>query len=154
MSTVNAVKPHPRRPSPRAPVAALGVGLLLTVITLIVSVVDQTSVHGLADHVHALYAPFNQHPDPNVLFTILYSTGTLGVLAWLATIWGALRHKRGVRVGASLIFVVATGIALLDLFASEHGTQVLPTTWGILGLSPVPRRARRCHLVVEAHGSS
>lgn len=85
---------------------------------------------------HGLYAPHHLNPDPNALFNILYVTGMIGIVLWLATIWGALRQKRGLSVLASLVFVVATGIALLGLLASEYGTRVLPTGWGILGFLP------------------
>jgi peptidoglycan/LPS O-acetylase OafA/YrhL len=59
-----------------------------------------------------------------------------GILLWLTIIWGVRRHKRWARTVASLVFVVATSIALLDLSVSEHGTQIFPTLWGILGILP------------------
>jgi hypothetical protein len=129
----------PEQPKPTfrgAPVTALGIGLLLTVITLIALVIDQASVHSIADHVDTLYAPLGLHPDPNVLFGILYVTGLIGIVLWLSTIWGARRQKRGARVVASMVFVVATSFALLVLFVSEHGTQIFPTVWGVVGLLP------------------
>jgi hypothetical protein len=129
----------PEQPKPTirsAPVTAMGIGLLLTVITLIALVIDQASVHSIADHVDALYAPLGLHPDPNVLFGILYVTGLIGIVLWLATIWGARKQKRGARVVASIVFVVATSFALLVLFVSEHGTQIFPTVWGVVGLLP------------------
>ena len=119
-----------------APVTVMGVGLLFTVITLIALIIDQASIQSIADHVDALYAPLALHPDPNVLLGILYVTGLIGIVLWLATIWGARRQKRSARVAASFVFVVATSLALLVLFVSEHGTQIFPTVWGIVGLLP------------------
>ena len=120
----------------RAAVAAMGIGLLLTVITLIALIIDQASLYSIADHVDALYSPFDLHPDPNVLFGYLYVTGAIGIVAWLLTIRGVRQRRRGVRVIASIVFMLATGIALLGLFASEYGTPIFPTVWGILGLLP------------------
>lgn len=121
---------------PRPAVTAMGIGLLLTVITLTALTIDRVSVHSIADHVDALYAPLDLHPDPNVLFGILYVIGVTGVLLWLTMIWGVRRHRRWARVVASIVFMVSTSIALLVLFVSEYGTQIFPTAWGILGLLP------------------
>lgn len=120
----------------RRPVAALGVGLLLTVVALVALVIDQWSAHSIADHVAALYSPLGLHPDPNVLFGILYVTGLIGVLLWLTTIRAVSRHHRWARVVASVVLVVATSGALLVLVVSEHGMQIFPTAWGVLGLAP------------------
>ena len=114
----------------------MGFGLVLTVITIIALVIDQTSVHSIADHVNALYSPFDLHPDPNVLFGYLYVTGGIGILSWLTMIWGVQRHKRWARVVASMVFLVAVSFALLVLFVTEYGGQIFPTLWGLLGLLP------------------
>jgi hypothetical protein len=132
MNNFTPAKPHLLRPA----VTAMGVGLLLTVITMIALIIDQTNGYSIADHVDALYAPLRLHPDPNVLFGILYVTGVFGVLLWLTMIWAVRRHKRWARVIASIIFVVAASIALLALFVSEYGTPIFPTSWGLFGLLP------------------
>jgi hypothetical protein len=132
MNTFTPAKPHLRR----AAVTAMGIGLLLTVTTLIALIIDQTSIYSIADHVEALYAPLDLHPDPNVLFGILYVTGLIGALLWLTMIWGVRGHKRWARVMASTVFVVAASIALLVLFVSEYGTRILPAPWGLIGLLP------------------
>lgn len=136
MSTLTQVKPEAKPRVRRGAVVALGVGLLLTVIWSIALVIDQVSLHRIADHVHSLYAPRHLNPDPNALFNILYVTGTIGIVLWLRTIWGASRQERLTRYVASIVFVLATGIALLGLLASEYGTRILPTVWGVLGLLP------------------
>ena len=136
MSTLTEARPEGASRVRRRAVAALGVGLLLTVATLVALVVDQVSAHGIADHVQALYGPFNLSPDPNVLFTILYVTGVCGVALWLATIWGAVRQKRGLAILATVVFLAATSIGFLGLVVAEHGTRILPTLWGVLGLLP------------------
>jgi hypothetical protein len=103
---------------------------------LISLVIDQAIIFSISDHVDALYAPFGLHPDPNVLFGILYVTGVIGILLWLATIWGVRRQNRGARVIAGIVFVLATSFAVFVLLVSEHGTRIFPTLWGLAGLLP------------------
>ena len=124
------------RPDRPEAVVALGLGLLLTVTALIAAVVDQRSAHTIADHVYALYAPFGPQPDPNTLFTFLYTIGGAGVLMWLATIWGAKRRQRWVAAVATMIFLVGTGPSVLVLVVHEHGTRIFPVGWGVLSLLP------------------
>lgn len=132
MSTLELAKVR----GPHTAATAMGLGLLLTVTTLIALVIDQARVHSIADHVAALYAPLGLHPDPNVLYGYLYVTGAAGVLLWLTMIWAVSRRKPWARVVSVLIFVVATGMGLLVLTASEYGTPIFPTAWGVLALLP------------------
>jgi len=115
---------------------ALGVGLLLTSVLLIALVIDQRSIFSISDHVDALYAPFGLHPDPNVLFGILYVTGVTGILLWLVTIWGVRTQKPGACVLSGIILIVATSLAVFVLLVSEHGARIFPTVWGLAGLLP------------------
>lgn len=132
MSTIGKARLRNRREA----IVAMGLGLLLTVVYLIALVIDQASVHSIAEHVRALYAPYGLHPDPNWLYYYLYATAAIGILLWLTTSWAVGRQKRWARVFATTVFVVATGTALLNLFVSEYGTPIFPRVWGILGLLP------------------
>lgn len=132
---MNAHKPAQLR-VPRAAPTAMGIGLLLTAGMLIALIVDQATVHSIANHVDALYAPFDLHPDPNVLFGIQYVIGAIGILLWLTTMRAVLRNKRGSRVVSSIVFLAAASLALLVLVVSEYGTQIFPPQWGVLGLLP------------------
>ena len=132
MSTINKAKLR----NLRRAIVAMGLGLLLTVVELIASVIDQTTVHSIAHHLSALYAPYGLHPDPNGFIYYLYATAAIGILLWLAAIWLVSRRKRGARVVATTVFVLATGLALLNLSVSEYGTRIFPTFWGVLGLLP------------------
>jgi hypothetical protein len=125
-----------KQPYRRGAVMAMSLGLLLTVVTLVASIIDQASLHSIADHVQALYAPYNLHPDPSLLFTIVYMTGSFGIIMWLATIRGVVRQKRWPRYVAVFLCLAATSAALLNLLAAEYGTRIFPTVWGVLGLLP------------------
>lgn len=120
----------------RAALPALGVGLLLTSVMLVALVIDQASIFSIAGHVEALYAPFGLHPDPNVLFGILYVSGAIGILLWLVTIWGVRTRKPGARVLPGIVLFIATSFAVFVLLVSEHGTRIYPTAWGLAGLLP------------------
>jgi len=122
--------------TPRSEVTAMGIGLLLTLVMLVALIIDQTSVNTIADHVAALYGPLNLHPDPNVLFNILYVTSVIGILLWVTMIWGVRRQKAWARVVVSIIFLAATSLALMVLFVSEFGFRIFPAPVGILGLLP------------------
>ena len=122
--------------APRSEVTAMGIGLLLTLVTLTALVVDQTSINSIADHVAGLYGPLKLHPDPNVLFDILYVTSAIGILLWVTMIWGVSRQKAWARILVSIAFLTATSFALLVLFVSEFGTRIFPAPVGILGLLP------------------
>jgi len=132
MSTINEAKFRTRHGA----IVAMGSGLLLTAVALIALAIDQTTVHSIAHHVRALYAPYGLHPAPTGLYDYLYATQAIGILLWLTTIWVVGRQKRWARVVATTVFVLATGIVLLNLSVSEYGTRIFPTVWGILGLLP------------------
>lgn len=132
MTTLGNVKRRDRRGA----VTTMGIGLLLTVIALIALIIDQVNGDTLARHVEALYAPHDLDPDPNVLFGYLYVVGVIGILLWLATIWGIIQRKRGARVVATIVFVLGTSVALFNVFVSEYGMQIFPTLWGVVGLLP------------------
>jgi hypothetical protein len=122
--------------APRSEVTAMGIGLLLTLVMLTALVVDQMGVNSIAAHVAALYGPLNLHPDPSVLFDVLYVTSVVGILLWVTMIWGVSRQKSWARIVVSIVFLTATSFALLVLFVSEFGKRIFPAPVGILGLLP------------------
>ena len=132
MTTLSIVKQRDRRGA----VTAMGIGLLITVIVSIALIIDQLNGQTLVRHVQVLYAPHDLNPDPNILFGYLYVVGVIGILLWLATIWGIIQRKRGARVVATIVFVLGSSVALFNVFVSEYGMQIFPTLWGVLGLLP------------------
>ena len=54
----------------------------------------------------------------------------------MTAIWGFRRHKQWMPVVATIIFLVGASLALFNLVVSEYGTQIFPTSWGVLGLVP------------------
>ena len=115
---------------------ALSIGLALSLASIAGLLVDQMSVHSLSDHVRAQYSPYGEVPDPNVLFVYLYMTAGLGVVAWLIALRGARRRKPWVPWLAGMTFVVGATLAVFNLVITEHGTQIFPVLWSLLGLLP------------------
>lgn len=107
-----------------------------SVVLLIGVIIDQTSIHSLAQHVEALYAPHGLHPDPNVLAGYLYLTGAVGIVLWPIAIRGASGRKRWVPVVATIVFLVGAILAVFTLVVSEYETPLFPTLRGVLGLLP------------------
>lgn len=120
----------------RGATLALSIGLALSLASIAGLLVDQMSVHSLADHVSAQYSPFGKVPDPDVLFAYLYITAGLGVVVWMIALRGARRRKRWVPWLAGMTFVVGAALAVFNLVITEHGTQVFPVLWSVLGLLP------------------
>jgi len=108
----------------RGATLALSTGLAFSLASIAGLLMDQLSLHGLADHVSAQYSPYGQDPDPNILFAYLYMTAGLGVVGWLIALRGARSQKPWAPVLAGMTFVVGALLAAFNLVITEHGTQV------------------------------
>jgi hypothetical protein len=75
-------------------------------------------------------------PATSAVVAYLVTIGGLGVVAWLWTVRAVSRHKRWARPAATALFVLASGLALLDLTVQEYGRRILPTQVGLIGLLP------------------
>jgi hypothetical protein len=123
--------------SARRAVAAMYVGLALTVIAMIVPIVEQTSTDTLSRHLHDVYAGYDvDAPAASAVVAYLVTIGGLGIVAWLWTLWAIRRRKRWVRPAATALFLLAGAIALADLTVQEYGRTILPTQLGLVGLLP------------------
>lgn len=70
------------------------------------------------------------------IVTYLVTVGALGTASWLWTIWAVKRQKSWALTTATIIFVLASGDALVNLLAREYGNTILPTPLGILVVLP------------------
>jgi hypothetical protein len=141
-ATVPPKRPYvvtePLSRSARQAIAAMEVGLALTALALAVPIVDQLTVRGLAAHLHAVYAGYGvSEPPASVIVTYLVVVGAIGTVSWLVTIWAIRHYRRWARPVATGLFLLATGLAVVNLTASEYGNQpVLPRWLGLVGLLP------------------
>ena len=120
----------------RGATLAISIGLVLSVASIVGLLVDQMSVGNLADHVTAQYSPYGEVPDSIVLFAYLYTTAGPGVVTWLIALRGARRRKPWVPLLAGMTFVVGAVLVVFNLVITEHGTQIFPVLWSVLGLLP------------------
>lgn len=130
----NASGAQPTHTSPVVP--TMWGGSLLTLAVLVFVALDQTTLHGMADHVREHYAPHGTVPDPGLLHTYLYVTGAVGLLTWLLLMPSARARQGWVPGVATLVLLVATCGGVFNLLISEYGGPVLPPMWGVLTLLP------------------
>lgn len=120
------------------------------VVGLVMALVDQTVLHGLERHLHAVYDPVGRYGEPTPLYIYLYSVGALAVLTGLFCLWllrrgSAWSRKVGITVLVLAVMVVA------PLFLREYGQGVFPVQlsvfptaaclFGLIGLVAHPRRS-------------
>lgn len=122
--------------SARRAVAAMYTGLGLTIVAMLVPIIDQVS-GDLSRHLHEVYAGYNVDvPAASAVLAYLVTIGALGILAWLWAVWAVTKQKRWARAAATALFVLASGLAVVNLTAQEYGQVVLPPQVGLAGLLP------------------
>lgn len=144
----------------RSAILTMYAGVALTVIALIVPYVDHLTANKLADHIGAGYPTYSQgRIDTAVTTYLVYLSvlGLLGTISWLWTIRALKNRKRGARATATALFILGTGIALLDLLIKDTSgatglppllrwTGMLPCVAGLLAVTLLwrePRPSRR-----------
>ncbi|HEY6738483.1 MAG TPA: hypothetical protein VI076_06500 [Actinopolymorphaceae bacterium] len=123
-------------PHPRTALAAMYVGLGLTVVALIVPFTGDV----LADHIRAGYPDYTQAQVDSAVTTglvVLSVVGVLGIVGWLWTIRAVETGKRWARLAASALFVLGTCTALATLFVEDtSGDTGFPLLVGGIGTLP------------------
>jgi hypothetical protein len=121
----------------RPVIAALLVGLALTIISVIVPYLDRA---GMANHIRAGYPNYAQAQIDTAVHAyliVLTGVGVLGLACWLTTIWAVCTGKRWARWAAAGIFTIATAVALtLLLIRDTSGDTGLPPALGWIGVLP------------------
>jgi hypothetical protein len=115
-------------------------GLGLTVVAMTVLYADHATANVLAAHIRAGYPAYTQpRIDSAVTVYLVYLSvvGALGVICWLAAIWAVKAGKRWARGAATAMFVLGTGIAVIDLLVKDtSGDTGLPPLLGWAGMLP------------------
>ncbi|WP_210189296.1 hypothetical protein [Saccharomonospora piscinae] len=121
-------------------VGAMYAGLCLTVVALIVLYVGHANADVLAEHVRAGYPAYPEaRIDAAVTTYLAYLSvlGALGIAGWLATIRAVKAGKRWSGGLATALFVVGTGLALMNLVIKDtSGDTGLPPLLGWTGMLP------------------
>lgn len=112
-------------------------GLALTIVAMIVPIADQASTDSLSRHLQEVYAGYDVDvPPASAVLAYLVTIGGLGVVAWLWVVSAVKRHKQWARPAATALFVLGSGLAVLDLTVQEYGRTILPAPVGLVGLLP------------------
>lgn len=108
----------------------------LSAVLAAAAVVDQTGGHSLTDHATAVYAPYGESPDGNLLYGLVYAVAAVGALLWLPVLRAVRSGRRSAPVLAAAVSTVTAALALLLLASTEYGERIFPSLWGILALLP------------------
>ena len=127
---------HPLPQSARRAVLAMYTGLALTVVAMLALVFDLASSGVLAEHLDEVYEGYASPPDKAAVAAYLFTLGALGVVGWLWTVWALRRRKRWARLVATVLFLIASIVAVADLTVTEYGQTILPIRVGLAGLLP------------------
>lgn len=113
----------------------LGLGLAATVVALIWMVVDQATGDSVASHVHELYTPYGDVPDPIVPWVFLYSVFGLAIVGWAVALIGTWRGAKWARWWSTACFVVGSALLIFGAVVSEHEVPILPLSWRIVSIA-------------------
>lgn len=127
---------HPLPQSARRAVVAMYTGLALTVLAMLALVFDLASTGVLAEHLREVYEGYATPPDEAAVAAYLFTLGALGVLGWLWTVRAVRRRKRWVRPVATVLFLLASVVALANLTVTEYDQTILPIQVRLAGLLP------------------
>jgi hypothetical protein len=137
---VNTAPPTPIPPTTTPPlqstVAAMAVGLVLTVVATIVPFVTGA----LHDHIRTGYPTYTDarvDSAVNSWLIILTVIGALGVAGWLGSIGIVAARKPWARWAATGMFALGTGVAVADLLIRDNSGDIgLAPLLGWIGMLP------------------
>lgn len=126
--------------TPSSAVAAMYSGLALTIVATAAPFIDRVTSDSLTAHIRAGYPGYaDRRIDTAVRSYLIYLTavGLLGIAAWLVTIRAVRTGWRWARWTATVVFALATTIALTDaLIRDTSGDTGLPPIIGWVGVLP------------------
>lgn len=129
------------RRADRPTLAALYVGLALTVVTAVVPFVDHFAGNMLAAHIRAGYPEYSDARIATAATTylvILTSIGVIGTACWIVSIWATGRGKWWAPWIAAAILILAAIVAATGLLIRDtSGDTGLPPLLGWVGVLPV-----------------
>lgn len=129
-----------RRASSPLVMAAIWVGLALTVIATTIPYGDRAASDTLADHIQAGYPTYSHgRIDTAATTYLVYLTviGVAGVVAWLASARALQAGKWWARAAATATFLVAICIAVTDVLIKDtSGDTGLPPHIAWAGILP------------------
>ena len=138
MQTTQHMKTAPPTTTPpwHSAIAAMVVGLVLTIVATIVPFVTSA----LRDHIRAGYPAYSDacvDSAVNTWLIILTVIGALGVIGWLWSIRIVAERKRWASWAATAMFVLGTCVAVTDLLIKDKSGDIgLAPMLGWIGMLP------------------
>lgn len=115
-------------------------GFVLTLGSVLYIAIDAMTTNRLTDHVRAAYPLWSQsdiNADKVAIASYMVGFGILGMTAWLWSAWVLKREKPWARMAVTTLFIVGTGLALMNAtLAGGAYDQIVPTPYGVAGLLP------------------
>jgi hypothetical protein len=123
--------------SPRLAIVTMYTGVVFSVVAMVVPVIEQVTKQGLSRHLQEVYPSYSLSALVVASVVVyLVTIEVVGIVAWLWMTWAVRRRKRWAPAAATVILVLACGVALVNLTVQEYGRTVLPTDLGLIGLLP------------------
>lgn len=120
-----------------AAMAALGVGLALTILTTVLVFVSTTAI---GEHIQTGYPHYSSgqiSAAVNFYTVYLVVLGALGAIAWSFDLWLVRRRRAWAYPLAVIFFLVGTSFGLFNLLIRDtSGDTALPEAIGEMGLLP------------------
>ena len=133
---VKTLQPPTTTPPWHSAIAAMGVGLVLTIVATIVPFVTSA----LRDHIRAGYPAYSDaRVDSAVSAWLITLTviGVLGVVGWLWSIWIVARRTRWATWAATAMFALGTSVAVAGLLIKDKSGDIgLAPMLGWIGMLP------------------
>ena len=124
----------------RPTIIAMHAGWTVTASALAAVWVDHATGNLLARHIQAAYPHYSRaHVTSAAAVYLIYLSviGALGIIAWASSLRAVKQGRHWIRPAATLIFIVATGLALTNLLIKDtSGDTGLPALLGWIGLLP------------------
>jgi hypothetical protein len=141
---------HALSRSARRAMVAIYTGLVVTVVAIVALARYLASTDGLAEHLDEVYEGYASPPDEAGVAAYLFTLGALGVLGRLWMLWAVAGQKRWARPVATVLFLLASVVALANLTVTEYGQTILPTLDRARWPPALRRRPRRRRPAVAA----
>ena len=123
-------------PRVHSAIAAMVVGLMLTIVATIVPFVTSA----LRNHIRTSYPAYTDarvDSAVNTWLVVLTIIGALGVIGWLWSIRIVTERKRWARWAATAMFVLGTCVAVIDLLIKDNSGDIgLAPMLGWIGMLP------------------
>lgn len=126
------------RPSSRArgPLLATALATILTAVLPLAALIDQRGSRSLESYSVSMYETYDVHPDPGLIYGLLYAVAAVAAVVWLLALLVAWSGRRWTATAVITATVLTALQATTLLSVSEYGQRIFPAQWGLLAAIP------------------